>query len=231
MAFAGFPPAAFSFLRALEEDNSKRTFDAQRAVYDESLMAPARDFVDELGEALQARVSPGIQADPRVNGSIFRINRDTRFSKDKTPYRTHLDLYFWEGPGRSRDCPGLFFRMTPRAVVLGAGFHHFDPPKLARFRSAVVDEKTGRALDRALAGVRREGAEIGGETYKRVPAGFDAAHLRADLLRCGGLFAYSESPLPREASSPAFVGWCAGRLERLAPVHCWLRDTVFAPEK
>jgi uncharacterized protein (TIGR02453 family) len=231
MAFAGFPPAAFAFLRALEEDNSKRTFDAQRAAYDDALMAPARELVADLGEALQARVSPGIHADPRVNGSIFRINRDTRFSKDKTPYKTHLDLYFWEGQGRSRDCPGLFFRMTPRAVVLGAGFHHFDPPRLARFRAAVVDEKAGGALDTALAGVRRAGAEIGGETYKRVPAGVDAAHPRAALLRHGGLFAYSESPLPREASSPAFVGWCAGRLERLAPVHCWLRDTVFAPEQ
>ena len=228
MAFTGFPPAAFSFLEALEADNSKRTFEAHRAAYDDALIGPAKELVLDLGAELQGRVSPGIHADPRVNGSIFRINRDTRFSKDKTPYKTHLDLFFWEGEGRSRDCPGFFFRMTPRSVVLGAGFHHFSPERLARFRAAVADEQSGAALDRALAAVQAAGAEIGGETYKRVPAGFPAEHPRAGLLRHSGLFGYSESRLPGEAAGGAFATWCAERLELAAPVHAWLRDTVFA---
>jgi uncharacterized protein (TIGR02453 family) len=227
MAFTGFPSAAFSFLEALATDNSKRTFDAHRVAYDDALIGPARELVADLGGELQARVSPTIQADPRVGGSIFRINRDTRFSKDKTPYKTHLDLFFWEGEGRSRECPGMFLRLTPSTVLLGAGFHHFDPPRLARFRAAVVDETSGRALERALSSVRDAGAAIGGETYKRVPAGFDGSHPRAGLLLHSALFAYSESPLPSEVASGAFVGWCAGRLERMAPVHLWLRDTVF----
>ena len=228
MTFTGFPAAAFSLLEALEADNSKQTFEAYRAAYDEALIGPAKELVVDLGGELQARVSRGIHADPRVNGSIFRINRDTRFSKDKTPYKTHLDLFFWEGEGRSRDCPGFFFRMTPRSVVLGAGFHHFDPERLARFRAAVADEQSGQALDRRLAAVRAAGAEIGGETYKRVPAGFPADHARAGLLRYSGLFGYSESRLPAEAASGAFGTWCAERLERAAPVHAWLRDTVFS---
>jgi uncharacterized protein (TIGR02453 family) len=228
MAFYGFPQAAFSFLEALEADNSKRTFDRHRAAYDEGLMAPARELVSDLGAELQARISRGIHADPRVNGSIFRINRDTRFSKDKTPYKTHLDLFFWEGKGRSRECPGFFYRMTARTVVLGAGFHHFDAERLARFRAAVADERSGTALEDGIARVQAGGAAIGGETYKRVPAGFDAAHPRADILRYGGLFAYTESPLPAEAAGATFVGWCAERLEPLAPVHVWLRDSVFS---
>jgi hypothetical protein len=91
-----------------------------------------------------------------------------------------------------------------------------------------VDERSGRALDGALEAVREAGGQIGGETYKRVPPGFPAEHPRARLLRHGGLFGYSESPLPREARSGAFAGWCAERLERCAPVHTWLRDTVFS---
>jgi uncharacterized protein (TIGR02453 family) len=227
MAFTGFPRAAFSFLEALEADNSKNTFEARRDAWEDALLAPARELVADLGAELQARVSPGIHADPRVNGSIFRINRDTRFSKDKTPYRTHLDVFFWEGEGRSRECPGLFFRMTPRAIVLGAGMHGFDAPLLARYRAAVADERSGRALERAVASVREAGFELGGEAYKRVPAGFDEAHPRADLLRHGALYAVRESRLPREVSSGAFVGWCAERLAAASPVHTWIRSELF----
>jgi uncharacterized protein (TIGR02453 family) len=227
MAFAGFPDAAFALLEALEADNSKRTFDAHRAAYDGALMGPARELVSDLGSELQTRVSASLHADPRVNGSIFRMNRDTRFSKDKTPYKTHLDLFFWEGEGRSRECPGFFFRMTPSTIVLGAGFHHFDPSLLARFREAVSAERSGPALEQAVIRVRESGAEIGGEAFKRVPRGFDPANPRAELLRYGGLFAFAERRLPPEVSTGAFVGWCAERLEPLAPIHVWLRDEVF----
>ena len=81
---------------------------------------------------------PGIATEARVNGSIFRINRDTRFSKDKTPYKDHLDFWFWEGQ-RKTALSGLFLRIAPAAVTVGAGAHGFDPTRLARYRAAVAD--------------------------------------------------------------------------------------------
>jgi uncharacterized protein (TIGR02453 family) len=92
-AFAGFPPEGLAFLEGLGRDNTKAYFDAHRATYESALLEPAKAFVVALGEELRARVSPGIRAEPRVNGSILRINRDTRFSADKTPYKDHLDLW------------------------------------------------------------------------------------------------------------------------------------------
>jgi uncharacterized protein (TIGR02453 family) len=221
-AFGGFPPAAFRFLEALERDNSKTTFDAHRSAYEEALLEPARAFVVSLGAELQRRVSLAIHAEPRVNGSIFRINRDTRFRKDKRPYKTHLDLFFWEGEGRSRECPGFFFRMTPRTIVLGAGRHHLQGPELAAYRRAVLDDRAGNELERAIGVVAATGAELGGATYKRVPRGSDATHPRAELLKHTGLFVWRDHPLPKASASPAFAGWCADRLESLAPVHRWL---------
>jgi uncharacterized protein (TIGR02453 family) len=108
MPFEGFPPEGLAFLAGLAEHNEKAWFDAHRAEYERGLLEPARDFVDAIGPELEA-VHPGIHADPRVNGSIMRINRDTRFSKDKRPYKTHLDLWFWEGEGPSRMRPGFGF--------------------------------------------------------------------------------------------------------------------------
>jgi uncharacterized protein (TIGR02453 family) len=220
MKFTGFRPEGLEFLERIAADNSKRTFEENRTAYERGLLAPAKSFVVALGEELRP-VAPGVHAEPRVNGSIFRQNRDTRFSKDKRPYKTHLDLFFWEGAGRSRECPGFFFRLTPTRVVLGAGLHHFDRKNLLeRYREAVGADGTGEALERALA--QAKGTELGGVAYKRVPPGFDPTHPRAELLKHDGLFVWTDYALPGTVTSARFVRWCATRLEPLAPVHRWL---------
>src|SRR3954447_9608571 len=226
-AFAGFPRQGLEFLEALATDNTREYFDAHRATYQSQLLQPAKDFVVALGEELRARVSPRLRAEPRINGSILRINRDTRFSTDKRPYKDHVDFWFWEGDAPSRERPGLFMRLRPATVALGAGMHQFEPAALAAYRAAVADESTGRALEEALAAATAlRGATVGGLAYKRVPRGFAADHSRAELLRHGALYVSGEWKLPRAVSGAAFVGWAAERLERLAPVERWLTATL-----
>jgi uncharacterized protein (TIGR02453 family) len=221
--FAGFPSEGLELLAGLAENNTREYFDAHRDVYESALLAPAKAFVVALGEELHARVSPGLRAEPRVNGSILRINRDTRFTTDKRPYKEHLDLWFWEGEGPSREHPGYFIRVRPETVALGAGMHRFDGRALAAYRAAVAADDTGRALEEALAAANAvRGVAVGAPALKRVPRGFDADHARADLLRHDGLFVGGEWRLPRAVSRPAFVGWTADRLERMAPVERWL---------
>ena len=163
-----------------------------------------------------------------MNGSIFRINRDTRFSRDKTPYKTHLDLFFWEDTGRSRECPGFFFRLRPAALLFGAGMHRFDGGVLEAYRRAVVADTPGRALEATLARVTRGGGvEIGGKSYKRVPQGFDPDHPRAELLKHDGLYVWTEAPPSTLVHEAGLVTWCSERCEGLAPVHRWIVDTLF----
>ena len=229
--FAGFPREGLDFLEGLAADNTREYFDAHRETYESALLRPAKGLVVALGAQLRARVSPGIRAEPRINGSILRINRDTRFSSDKRPYKEHLDFWFWEGDAPSRERPGLFMRLRAATVLLGAGMHRFEPPALAAYRAAVADDGAGRALEDALAaatGLR--GVTVGGEAYKRVPRGFDADHPRADLLRHGALYVNGEWKLPRAVLGPAFVGWAAERLERMAPVERWLTAALPAGE-
>ena len=109
--FTGFPAETPRFLGDLAGNNNKAWFDANRAAYDEYWVAPAKQFVDAVGEAL-VDIAPRIEAQPRVNGSIFRVNRNIRFSKDKRPYKEHLDFWFWEGE-RKRAVSGFFMRITP----------------------------------------------------------------------------------------------------------------------
>ena len=110
------PTATVEFLAELRAHNSREWFDAHRARYERDLLAPAKQLVTELAPLLE-RLAPGIRAEPRVLGSIFRINRDTRFSSDKRPYKDHLDFWFWHGD-RARAVSGLFLRITPESVAV-----------------------------------------------------------------------------------------------------------------
>jgi uncharacterized protein (TIGR02453 family) len=215
--FRGFPEEGLRFLAALREHNDRGWFQQHREEYERFLLEPARDFVEAMG----AELGPEVHADPRVNGSIFRINRDTRFSRDKRPYKDHLDLWFWQGAGPGRSCPGYWFRLTPERLMLGAGMHRFEGDLLTRYREAVADPKGGAELSRAAEQLPDE-YRLGGQTYKRIPAGYDADTDRADLLRHSGLYAGLELPLPPETHTPAFPAFCASHYRRMAPVQDWL---------
>src|SRR6266481_9685369 len=137
--FQGFDSKLLEFLRDLGNSNTREWFQAHYDEYQAYLVEPAREFVLAMGACLP-QLGADIHAEPRVRGSIFAINRDVRFSRDKTPYKTHLDLWFWQGSGPSRERPGYFFRLTAETLILGAGMHAFSESALARYREAVLDE-------------------------------------------------------------------------------------------
>ncbi len=223
MPFQGFPPEALKFLRGIERNNDREWFQAHRDDYEGHLLEPARDLVVDLGARLR-RLSKDVHAEPQVDRSIRRMNRDIRFSKDKRPYKNHLDLWFWQGSGSG---PGYWFRLTPTQLMLGAGMHGFDRPVLERYREAVADPKRGAALERAIARARKAGSyEVGGQAYKRVPAGFDPGHPRAELLKHGALYAGLNMPVPREIHTAAFVDFCFRRYRPMAPLQDWLAALV-----
>jgi uncharacterized protein (TIGR02453 family) len=222
MPFAGFPTQTVKFLAGLSRNNDKEWFDAHRADYDAHLVEPAKAFVEAIGPRLK-KIDARVQAVPKVNGSIFRINRDTRFAKDKSPYKDHLDMWFWSGPKKGWECSGFFFRLTPKTLLLGAGMHGFMPQVLARYRRAVLDDAKGPLLAKTVAKFEKAGHEVGGKTYKKAPRGVAADHPRAELLKHSGLYVGWESKHPRELHGPALVELAARRFAEFAPLHEWLR--------
>lgn len=219
--FQGFPREGLEFLCALEQNNDKLWFDEHRSAYERHLLEPAKAFVNAVGVPLR-QFAKDVRAEPRVNGSIFRINRDTRFSKDKTPYKTHLDLWFWEGDGRSWGCSGFFFRLKPDSLILGAGIHQFEGGLLEAYRHAVIDPDAGASLATLVDGLRSRGYDVGGESYKKVPRGFPADHARKQLLLHSGLTASVTRPAPLQAQAASFVDLCAQQFEAMADLHTWL---------
>jgi uncharacterized protein (TIGR02453 family) len=221
-SFTGFPKQTLEFLRGLERNNDKKWFDAHRKDYDDHLIAPARAFVSAMGARLQQKV-PGIQADPRTNKSIFRINRDTRFSKDKSPYKTNLAIMFWEGDRKRMECPSFYFHLEADKLMLGAGLYMFQKDQLAEYRRSVDDRKLAGRLEKALKGhVKRSCEATHIEPYKRVPRGFDPGHPRAELLKLKGLTLGDEGRLPKALHSARFLDYAYRRFEKMAALHEWL---------
>jgi uncharacterized protein (TIGR02453 family) len=220
--FTGFPDGTFRFLADIAEHNERPWFEAHRRDYEQYYLAPARALVEALGPRLRT-ISRSVSFEPKVNGSIFRINRDVRFSSDKSPYKTHLDLWFWEGEHRGWAAPGFFFRMSADRLIIGTGMHRFAPEQLERYREAVLDDRRGRALHEAMEKVQQAGAyAIGGATRRQVPRGYDPAHARARLLHHEGLWAELIGPLPAPVRSPAFVEHCLAHYRAMFPITRWM---------
>ena len=222
--FAGFPERTLTFLRGVRRNNTKTWFDAHRADYERFWLEPARSFVGAAGAALQT-LAP-VAAEPRVNGSIFRINRDTRFSKDKTPYKDHLDFWFWEGTRKAAPS-GFFLRVSPDGVGIGAGAHSFDRDRLAVYRAAVVDPRSGPALSRAVTAIAKAGYEVKGEHYKQVPRGFEPRTERQEhMLRFSALWIGEDHDLSPLLHTPELVDWAVEQWKPMKPLHRWLTDSL-----
>jgi uncharacterized protein (TIGR02453 family) len=193
-------------------------------------MAPARDFVFFMGERLK-EIAPEVVADPRINRSIFRIHRDTRFSKDKTPYKDHLGILFWEGKLPKMESSGFYFHLQPPILMLGAGIHCFSKPVLKVYRDTVVDPRMGKLLEKAISDVKNKGAyEIGGSHYKRTPKGYDPDHQYAGFLLHNGLWAGWTVKAPKELHSNKIVDFCYERFQEMAPLHYWLKEMTHKVE-
>ncbi len=163
--FTGFPTAALDFYDDLEMDNTKSFWAAHKEIYDGSVKAPmlalAAALQDEFGEA-----------------KVFRPYRDVRFAKDKTPYKTAQGAFVASGPST-----GWYVQVSAAGVRVGIGYYDAPSDRLARIRAAIDDERTGTEFAGLIAALVGKGWELGGETLKTAPRGYDATHPRIDLLR------------------------------------------------
>lgn len=224
MPFDGFPKSTLPFFKDLAQHNEKAWFDAHRAAWDEEIAPAMLALCEELSQRL-AKAMPRLTFVPRVGGSLYRLNRDTRFSKDKSPYKTHVAALLWEG-GEKHASPGVYLHVAPGEVIFGGGLYVFDEAQLDRYRKRVVHERAGEALAAAVKKAEKAGLALGGEKTARPPRGVRPDHPQAELSKHKGLVA---------AKTLAPGAWLHGpeaadRAEEIAraylPLHQWLRDEL-----
>jgi uncharacterized protein (TIGR02453 family) len=203
-----WPPDALRFYEELAEDNTTAFFDANRARYHEHVRGPMEELLDaafdEFGDA-----------------KVFRPNRDTRFSKDKSPYKLTC---------AARVGRGWFVSLSAEGLHAGGGMYEPSRDQLARYRAAVEDERRGAELERIAAGLTADGHELLGQELKRGPRGTDPDHPRIALLKHTRVFAIQHWPPgpwlhTPEARERVFTCW-----RELRPLLDWLDAEVGPPQ-
>src|SRR6188472_3442900 len=170
MAFSGFGKGATGFYDDLEANNTREWWLANKKRYEDEVRRPMeqllQDVADEFGEA-----------------KLFRPNRDTRFAKDKSPYKTNIAAVIYLPKGGS-----VYVSLAAEGLHVGGGSYHLERPQLARLRQAIDDDRTGEEIARIVADLRKAKAEVTAhEAVKTAPRGYTPDHPRIDLLRLGGL--------------------------------------------
>lgn len=221
MQFEGFADTTGSFFRKLKKNQNREWFLAHKAEFDAGWNEPMKQLLADVF-ALVDSAFPFCDLD---EPKVFRIHRDVRFSKDKAPYKTHVAGRIpTTRSGRTTEVPiALYVHVGERECFAGAGHYMMDPPALAKFRAALVDEKKGREFDAITRTLTKKGFSIQShETLSRVPKGFDPAHPRAEhLKRKGVITRFPETPLEL-LTSPKLVKHLAGQVKLAAPLVEWL---------
>ena len=180
-----FTPAALRFLRGLAKNNNKEWFEAHRAEYENEVREPMRDLIGEMNAKLTT-VAPEIGGDPKR--SMFRINRDIRFSKDKSPYKTHAACWFHHRRATARvgseadaGSAGFYFHLEPTRSMVGGGMWMPPRPQLNKIRDAIADDP--KSFDTVVRGLKKYGGLDDEAVLTRMPRGFAEDHPAAKWLR------------------------------------------------
>ncbi|MYE27477.1 MAG: DUF2461 domain-containing protein [Chloroflexi bacterium] len=221
--FPGFPAETQQFLRDLRENNTREWFAANKPRYEEFVKAPALHWVAAMGERLKS-IDSEIVVDTRANGSgsLMRAARDTRFSKDKSPYKVNVAMMWWRGSGKKMQHPAFGMQITPDDAGLMVGMFHFAKPMLTAYRQAVLDDELCEELITIAKAVEEAGYRLSGSHYKTAPRGFDKNHPRVEWLRYNNLHVGTHDIPPDAITKPQLMEVCYDHFAKLAPILQWL---------
>jgi uncharacterized protein (TIGR02453 family) len=224
---AYFSTGLFKFLKDLTANNDRDWFKANKARYEKDVKEPALAFIDAFGPRL-AKISPHFRADARAQGgSLFRIYRDTRFSKDKSPYKTHSGIQFRHEAGKDAHCPGFYLHLEPGRVFVGLGMWHPDTQTARQVRERIAEhpaEWKKAVYGKAFA----ETFQLEGDSLKRPPRGFDPDHKYVEDLKRKDFIAGTKIS-QKLVTSPEFLGEFASYCKRGAPMVRFLSAAVGVP--
>lgn len=225
--FEGFPKSTFKFLQELKNNNNRDWFKENKSRYEADVLEPSLEFIESMSSTLK-KVSPYFLAvSKRTGGSLIRIYRDTRFSKDKTPYKTNIGIHFRHEFGKDVHAPGFYIHLEPKECFFGAGIWRPDSVALKKIRSQIVD---ACARYRRISRSKKLLSEFdfSGDSLKRSPRDFDPEHPLIDELKRKDFFVISEIP-QKHVYSNALNETAGEKMARSMPLIRFLCDALRLP--
>ncbi len=221
--FKGFPKESITFLEEIEVNNNKPWFEANKARFEKLIREPSKAFVVEMGEHIQALV-PTINAEPKVNGSLFRIYRDVRFSKDKTPINTRIGIIFWQGSKKRLKSSSFYMHFNKKELFIATGIRWFDRPTLLAYREMIKDDVKRHELFMILKDLKKKGYDTVQTHYKRWPKGFDKEMQHGELALMDALFASYSVDVTQYLFGEELIDLCYKVYEDMYDLHQWIYE-------
>lgn len=217
-----FSPKTLAFLRALKRHNDREWFRERRGTYEEHVRAPMIAIIERVADDLRA-FAPDLVASPKV--SMYRIYRDTRFSANKSPFKSHVSAIFPHRDLGKHEGAGLYFHLATDHVLVGGGIYAPAPRQLLQVRQHIA--ANSRRLDSIVSATtfRRSYGALDGQQLKRVPRGFDPDHPAADYLRHKRFLAGCKRP-PSFATGARFYPSLVRLFKDLAPLIHFLNEPL-----
>jgi uncharacterized protein (TIGR02453 family) len=225
--FGGFPAEGMQFLRALKRNNRREWFQPRKHIYDAQVKAPMTELIAAL-TAEMMKFAPEYVAEPAK--AIYRIYRDTRFSKDKTPYKTHVAAVFPRQGLEKHGCAGLYFSVSPFECEVAGGVYMPGPDQLLAIRNHLAENHRKFSSIVRAGKLRSLMGELHGEQLARAPKGFPCDHPAADLLRYRQWLFYVTLD-PALATTPKLLPEVRKRFEVMMPVIGFLNAPLVAARK
>lgn len=223
MAFDGFKKEGIKFLEDLHFNNNKKWFEENRYLWEKHILTPNKEFVQEMGATLQILV-PTINAIPKSSASLFRIYRDTRFSKDKTPIKESIGIIFWQGTAHRMSSSTFYFFYNSNYYHIASGMRSFKPPVLKAYRKYIQDEKNAKKLDEILKTLKNKGFNLSEPKYKRVPKDFPKDYKYPHLTLYGTLSASKEYKIDDKFFTLEIVDFAFSIFQELEELQKWLYE-------
>lgn len=225
--FPGFPTEGIEFLRGLARHNNRDWFLPRKHIFEEHVKRPMGELVAAVNRAMMD-FAPDYVTDPAK--AVFRIYRDTRFSKDKKPYKDHIAAHFrWKG-GCQHETAGYYFAVSHKEVAIGGGIYMPDPKVLLMLRNHIAENYAQLRKKVGTPAVRKLLGEVQGDQLARVPKGFSTDHPAADLLRFKRLFLYKELS-PEIATTGALLREIVQRFRVMVPFLEFLNAPLVPAKK
>ncbi len=226
--FDGFPKATLAFMRKLAKNNNREWFQANKSRYEENVLEPSMAFVEAMAKPIERGFSPCFLAvSKRVGGSLMRIYRDTRFSKDKTPYKTNIGIHFRHEQAKDVHAPGLYVHIEPKELFLGAGIWRPDSATRKQIRNRIGEEPD--AWRKAKSGKKfLDEFDLAGESLKRPPTGYDAEHPWIEDLKRKDFIGVKKIDAA-SISDPEFVRNTIASFKKAKPFVSFLCDAIGVP--
>lgn len=229
MSFIHYPKETIPFLKSIQKNNNKEWFEAHKDEYTRFILEPSRAFVEEMGEHLQALV-PTINAIPKINQSLFRIYRDTRFSKDKTPIKSKIGVIFWQGKHIRMQSSCFYLHFSPKELLVASGIRTFDPDLLAAYRDYVKVDQHREELHNILEKLKESGYIVEEPGYKRLPKGFDKEMSLEYLARMKAVAVYHTAKAST-ISSKQLIPELYRHYEQFLPLQQWLYEMTLTKKE